>query len=400
MELKIAVISDLHCHSKSKNKGLQESYLLTDQPIPDNQNPLKSLNHLISLESRKGSPIQADILIMPGDISNRCEPSGFNFGWDVVKEVCKLFQAKIIIPTIGNHDVDSRQTYSSNPIHPVSTFATDFPFLTSAQNSKFWSEGYIFIESEEYRILVVNSAHNHRTVAEAEHGSISQDLLNELEEELKQKSPKQFNIAICHHHPIPHERHHLGTADLIYNGTQFVELLGQYNYQIIIHGHKHDPLIRYAPGGTTSPVIFSAGSFSAYKSLLLSGAYNTFHLITLESDEKAECENQGIIDTWFFTPSKGWDKNVQNEYFLSKIGFGCRTSLKQLTKSIKDWMHNQREDNFTWADFIPNFEMINYLLPVDRKALGSKLKSEGINVYPYFPTDPEVISLKRDNHGK
>jgi predicted phosphodiesterase len=392
MNLKIAVISDLHCHRKSSNNNIQESYFLTDAVIPDNQNPLESFRHLI-----KKKNLTADILIMPGDITNKCDQDGFEYGWKIVKEVGSLLGVKFIIPTIGNHDVDSRKLFSSNPFNKIQNFSSDFPFDSELTNKTFWENGFVFFEGANFRVLVINSAYDHQTVAAAEHGNLDQTTLNEIEEQLKKlkAEAKEFNIAICHHHPIPHERHYLGTQDLMFNGTQLVEILGQYGYQMIIHGHKHDPMIRYSSGGANSPIVFSAGSFSAFKSLLLQGAYNTFHIINLDGTEKQDCENQGTVDTWFFTPSKGWDSDVNNEYFLPNIGFGCRTPLSQLAKRVYTWFNNGTIDNYDWNEFVTNFDMINHLLPNDKKKLGENLQGFKINVYPKFPLQPEIISFNR-----
>jgi predicted phosphodiesterase len=397
MNLKIAVISDLHCHNKRKNGNLQDSYFLTDVNIPDNQNPIASFRDFIKEKHDKGEEVSVDILIMPGDITNKCDEEGFTKGWEVTKEIGALLNAKFIIPTIGNHDVDSRKLYSSDPFLMVKNLANDFPFTDTSKNDEFWKTGFVFIEDENFRILIVNSAFSHNSIKQAEHGYISQESLNCLDAELDalEKNKKKYNIAICHHHPIPHERHNLGTHDLIENGTELADLLGKYSFQIIIHGHKHDPLVRYASGGTNSPVVFSAGSFSAFKNLLLQGAYNTFHIITLEHEEKKDCVNHGKIKTWFFTPSKGWDSQVKNEYIDANVGFGCRTIITALANEIHQWFLSNTINNYEWNDFIPSFEMINYLLPNDKIKLGRFLKEKMINVYPSFPSEPEIISFKR-----
>lgn len=397
MDLKIAVISDLHCHNKSLNGNTQDSYFLTDTIVPDNQNPLIAFREFIKENKDEGNELKVDVLIMPGDLTNKCDKEGFSKGWEITKEIGQLLNAKIIIPTIGNHDVDSRKIHSSDPFLLGKKISSDFPFQTVEMNEEFWKFGFIFLEDDDFRILVINSAHSHVTKEQAEHGFIDQKTLNLLEKRLEKldEAKKKYNVAICHHHPIPHERHHLGTHDLIENGTELVDLLGRFDFQLVIHGHKHDPLVRYAPGGANSPVVFSAGSFSAFKNLLLQGAYNTFHIVTLEHELKKDCANHGKIETWFFTPSKGWDSKVKNEYIEPKVGFGCRTAIRNLATEIQTWFMRGSKDNYEWKEFITHFEMIEYLLPSDKIKLGRFLKELKVYVEYDFEYPPKVISFKR-----
>jgi 3',5'-cyclic AMP phosphodiesterase CpdA len=398
MDLRIAVVSDLHCHNKNKNRNTKESYLLTDEAIPDNENPLLSFRQFIKDKKDDGDELTADILIIPGDITNKCDADGLVTGWKITKEIASLLKVKIIVSTLGNHDVYCKKSVGLDPYELTKSLLADFPFPDANLNKEFWEDGFTFLEESNCRILVINSTFNHSSEKDAVQGTIPQVKINLIEKKLQrlESDKKKYNIAICHHHPIPHERHYLGTHDLIENGTELVELLGKYDYQIIIHGHKHDPLIRYGPGGTNSPVVFSAGSFSAFKTLLLSGAYNTFHLVTIEHTVKRDCANHGKIDTWFFTPSKGWATHVINEYIESKVGFGCRTPLKQLANDIHQWFLNGTIDNYEWKEFIKNFEMVEYLLPNDKIKLNRFLKDLKISVENDFEFHtPSVISFKR-----
>lgn len=389
MKLKIAIFSDFHCHSLERNKNTQESYLLTDIEIDVYQDPFESLIKLIE----DGSDLSSDILILPGDFANKCDPDGLEQGWAIAKNIGALLKVEAIIPTVGNHDVDSRKTYHTDPFHHIKTFAKDFPFPESSMNERFWRQGYIIIENDRYRILNINSVHSHTDEEMAKKGLISQEALNQIERELDGSSIDKINIAICHHNPIEHSHYNTGSKDFMHNGDELISILDRMNFDLIIHGHKHDPRIRYAQGGANAPTVFSSGSFAAFKNLLLQGANNTFHIITLECNDTHI--GNGTIDTWFFVPTKGWKQNVRNSFFEPKIGFGKVVDIRALSIKIYDWFIKQKINYIEWEELAKEFIEIDFMIPSDLEKLKSELRGRNILVSPIILNEPTFVQFKR-----
>lgn len=387
MQLRIAIISDIHSHHKP-DKEPQRSYILTNVNSTTFQDPYKSFVHLIKTHPE----IKADILLMPGDFGDQSDEEGIAKGWEVTKSVAKLLDTDVIIPNIGNHDVDSRKKYNADPFYYIKSFASDFPFNTPEQNDFFWDKGYLIIEEAHYRILVVNSVHNHINETEADHGLISEDTLNELEEIFQGFHDQKLNIAMCHHNPILHSRFGSKNKDLMYNGDQLLNILDNFNFDMVIHGHKHDPRILYSQGGANSPVIFSAGSFAAYSSQLLQGAYNTFHIITLEVT--AHQIGKGTVETWFFVPTKGWKQEIRCEHIEPKIGFGEVVDLKRLANEILAWFRNNGIKFIEWDEFLKHFPVLVYIIPSDLMKLKKDLKTKHILVSPKLPNEPVFVQYK------
>ncbi|MDI9857966.1 metallophosphoesterase family protein [Flectobacillus roseus] len=394
MKLRIAIFSDFHCHNKNNNNNTQESYLLTDVTIDTFQDPFKSFEILI----KNDSTISADLLVLPGDFTNKCDLEGLQMGWDIAKQIGKLLNVEKIIPNIGNHDVDSRKIRNSDPFNDIKNFSLDFPFNDVELNSFFWENGYIIIEDENYRILNINTVHSHTTKEMANKGLIHQDAINNIEERLNKSLSNKVNIAVCHHNPIEHSHYNTGSTDFLNNGDELIKILDRMNFDLIIHGHKHDPRIRYSPGGINSPIVFSSGSFSAFKNLLLQGANNTFHIITFECNE--DQIGKGIIDTWFFVPTKGWKQNIKNIYFEPRIGFGVKVDIRALSSKIHQWFDQQKDNIVSLDDLIETFQDIKFMIPSDVDKLKNELKNKNIFVSPVTLDEPTFVQYKKVSNGK
>ena len=404
MNLKIAVISDLHCHQLAKYpeenakpgyEKKQESYILTDTPLPTYQDPFLSFKELIRRLNDKGENLDSDILVNLGDFGNKSCPEGIKKGWEVTKEIAKLTNVKSIVSTIGNHDVDSRKVFGPDSFNFIKGLDINvFPTNEKSQNELYWENGFVITEYDKFRLVIINTVHNHTDKKEAEHGLISNESMNLLEEELEKINDSKLGIAICHHSPMGHSRIGSKNTDLMFNGDQLIELLDKYNFEIIMHGHKHDPMIRYGGGSGDSSLVFSAGSFSAIKDILLPMGVNTFHIINLEIKENAR--STGIIDTWFFIPTKGWKKDVPNPYFISKVGFGNSIDIKRKSQEILDWFintANKKQLNYL-NEFIAQFKEIEFLIPIDIERLHSELRRKKIIVSKGEITDETKIEFK------
>lgn len=404
MFLKIVVISDMHCHQLGKYPEeiklssydkKQESYILTDNPLPTFQDPFLSFQDLIRKLNNNGKNLDSDILINLGDFGNKSCPEGIKKGWELTNEIAKLTNVKSVVSTIGNHDVDSRNVFGSNSFNFIKGLDIKaFPTNDKSQNHLYWKNGFVIIEYDKFRLVIINTVHNHIDRKEAEHGLISNESLNQLEEELEKINESKLGIAICHHSPIGHSRNGSNNTDFMFNGDQLIALLDKYDFEIIVHGHKHDPMIRYGGGSGDSSLVFSAGSFSAIKEHLLPMGVNTFHIINLEIKENAR--STGIIETWFFIPTKGWMKNVPNPYFISKVGFGNSIDIKKKSQEILDWFTNKSDKKQLsyLQEFIPIFEELEFLIPVDIERLHSELKRRNIIVSKGEITEDSKIEFK------
>lgn len=388
MEIKIGVISDLHCHSLEKNKGKRDSYLLSDEELPVFQDPYKSLEYLIN----NGKKLDVDILIMPGDFTNMACPEGLLKGFEIVENLKKIMNSKVLISSVGNHDLDSHNTYSKEPLKKFQEISKKFPNNFPLNNESFWNKGYEIIEFDYLRILVINTSHNHFNKKNAEHGDISEDSLKFLEDELSLLNDDKIGIVLTHHSPLEHSHFNSGINDFMHNGDDLTKIIDKYDFKLLIHGHKHDPRIRKLPGGINSPFVFSSGSFSAVQEKLLLGGCNTFHIITLNVDGKYK--GKGKIDTWFFSTAKGWSNEIMNQYFEPHVGFGAIVDIDNIAQEILNILKVEKNFMIEWEELEKKIPELGYLMTIDLNKLKDKLSKLNIKTSPFSIGSQIFLQLK------
>ena len=109
--IKIAIISDLHC-KHSSSEGATKSTLLYSDDITGTAmtNPIKALKELIN-----DREIETQILLCPGDIADKADPQGLTSGWGYLEAIQKSLKADLLIATIGNHDVNVKCAADQDP---------------------------------------------------------------------------------------------------------------------------------------------------------------------------------------------------------------------------------------------------------------------------------------------
>jgi predicted MPP superfamily phosphohydrolase len=370
--LRIAIISDLHCHPKRKpEEGKDETYLLTDKlRVPSKDHPVDDLLQKIS----KNIINKVDLTLCPGDFTDRANVQGFISGWGFSLEIHRALESKEIIATVGNHDVDVYAKHSNYTLEIAKGIKRGFPVEEEIAQDIFWSKGCVILERESYRILLINSAHFHYNKEAAKSGEVSDAMIEYVDDYLSKKNDNKIQIAMSHHHPIDHSRLDLGEEDKIHNADSLLNILGKYKFDLFIHGHKHDPLIRYQPitGYSYNLPIFGSGSFSSYSNFMYTGVKNVFHLVTLNKEKVCK----GEIDTWTFLPKVGWTQPDDESAFPVHTGFGCNMDVESIGKKIVQLMSDKGKLN--WGDLIVKIPDLPYLLPEQGKLLQELLSKNNL----------------------
>jgi 3',5'-cyclic AMP phosphodiesterase CpdA len=386
--VKVAIVSDLHCHPSDVAPA--DSFLLTDMlRSPAKSHPIQSLLDMIVEDQ-----ITADILLVGGDVTNKVNQQGIISGWSFVKEIAQALQVDTIAATVGNHDIDSRRTHCPDPFHVARSFSpSDFPVASEGNRLSFWQHGFFTVVEKNLTVLVLNSVLSHHTDEEAKRGSISTANLENLERHLSQLTATRFRIALVHHHPLAHENLGLGYEDLMVNGSLLLELLARFDYDLVVHGHKHYPRLGYAPGGSSAPTVFAAGSLCAIGPKMLSNTRNLFHVVHLEEVVVEDCAKPGKIYSWEYNAGKGWSPPAHRSAdFPPVAGFGCRASAKALAGRTALLFEEGSSGFRKWTDIQASIPQIDYLLPSDLKEYSRELRERfGLMTHPELPEPPAVI---------
>lgn len=374
-KLTIAVISDLHCHPTVLKGQLNstDTYLLTDKLRSKTHNhPVASLSELVSNSS---GDICAELTLCLGDFTNKASVQGFISGWDFSLEIHQMLNSKEIIATIGNHDVDVYEGNSNYTLEIARGIRKGFPIIDETARDVFWSKGCVFVERDNYRILVINSSHFHHNKSAAVSGKVDAEMLEYIDVYMKgQAGTNKISLAMSHHHPIDHSVLELGEFDKIVNGDELLSLLGRYEFDLYLHGHKHHPLLRYH--NTTESnfklPIFSSGSFSSSTNLMHTSYRNFFHLIEITKGTIST----GMLKTWTFFPGTGWDMSLDLKAgFAPYSGFGSSISYSDIYEKLVNLIGSNT--NLMWDTVCTSIPEIQNLIPQESKSLYDKLVENG-----------------------
>ncbi|MCX2575706.1 metallophosphoesterase family protein [Pedobacter sandarakinus] len=396
-KLKIAVISDLHCHPEQIEFSKNNTWLFSDKlRLPTTEHPVENLLGIIEAEK-----IEVDLVLSPGDFTHQSDKQGFFSGWSYVNELARALKAKEVIATIGNHDIDSRHTHSKYSFDIPKKISQSFP-IEKDRLKNFWDTGFTFIEESEFQILVVNSTHYH-THSEKDNpmenpvvkGKMDLAQIEQIENYLKENNDqKKIKIALVHHHPIQHARQKLGEHDFIENGENFLNVLGDFKFDLLIHGHKHDPWLRYSPtqSGFSLPIL-SSGSFAATNQISWISKFNYFHLIEISKVE--EIPATGILETFTYKNGIGWKKDKEDGFYPFS-GFGYLDNLQSIVDKVKEKLAETTNGMLKWDLIIENIPEVQHLTPDKMEELEEKFLIENILLTSKIGVRPRHVYYERD----
>lgn len=370
--INIAIISDLHCHPSSIIPS--NTVLFSDGlRLPSKEHPVENLIELISAET-----LLADIVMCAGDLAHQANRQGLISGWYFVNDIAKAFGDIPIISTIGNHDVDSRINNNNYSFNDVKKIDKNFP-LQSKYLDSFWSKGYSIIDEPDYVVLVINSCHfhTHNDGNVISHGELDSSQIEMIESSISQyKSDDRFKILLLHHHPVQHERFELGENDFLKNGENLMKIAAESSFDIVIHGHKHDPWLRYyLPKNIEYKLpILSSGSFSATNQKMYTEIGNYFHILELT---KSNHECKGKIISYNYRNRGGWNKEMRDFYPYS--GFGNNLSIPEIVELIKKRVTKEKK-LMSLKDLTQQIVQLDYLTPDEISSLKAELKIAKISI--------------------
>lgn len=375
--LRIAVLSDLHAFDSHKHQGSHPSFLdvSTSPRVGDARNPVESALELIKQEN-----LGADLVLCGGDMGDKAHPLGIRHAWAHLETLRDRLGARAVIATSGNHDVDSRYKYNNFDAKGVLQALTPpYPLPDHDLNDRYWSRNFALYRTDQARILVINSSAYHGTAKEEyAHGRVAETTLTSLANELKNTRPARINIALCHHHPHQHPDIDFDDYSEMKGGLRLLELLGsgQHGSWLIIHGHKHLPRIAYAAGGSSAPIVFAAGSFSAilYRELQTL-ARNQFYILSFPQHD-VRLPLAGQFRAWSWSVGAGWLPAGPGTGLPSRGGFGYRCIPLQIAAQVADALSRARTPFLNWITLVQTIPLLAFVIPDDLRAIAQLLIDE------------------------
>ncbi len=288
---------------------------------------------------------QVDFIYVLGDLTSRGSPGEFQDFYrflSILRNQLKLEKSQVFI-TYGNHDVD----WSISKLKP------EIPNYHKAYCVAAANIGGFFAPPGEYAIngpvvgcgiahlegidlISLNSGIECYNDQEIKHGRLGQSqyewLKNELPAHIRKHSTK---VVILHHHlfSLPYSKP-LSDLSLLEEGSNVLEILGKCGVDIVMHGHRHHPIVHTASHSSWKKPItfFCAGSFGVSANERAGGRLpNTFHVVSFDSYSGPQ-NLEGSIETFELNSSFEWTPltNRASEYRINHIQwFGAPDAMQK-----------------------------------------------------------------------
>jgi 3',5'-cyclic AMP phosphodiesterase CpdA len=376
--LSIAIISDLHCHKEKTNP---DSYFIAGSLRRSRgRHPVQDLLDLIKVHK-----LQADALLVGGDLANQADQEGLSQAWESVLEIGRELQCASVIPVLGNHDVESRRAEGGtdrDPSYMARNLRPGFPFPRDEDCASFFSDGFCVLSlSDQAQLVAINTVIGHLDAKSAVSGTFDMARIDAMKESLQRKLSAPIRIAMMHHHPVLHSGPFVPDRDVLPTGDAILSALKASGCRFVIHGHKHLARLRKVDALT----VLAAGSFSAIGNEYGKAMGNMFHLADLECTAPTGTELRGSLKTWTYHLGTGW---VTSQYkycgFPFHTGFGAKRSPEELVSAISDFVSARNlksvVDEKEVLHAVPD---VQFVTPEEFKSLSSRLMDLKLKFYDY-----------------
>jgi len=373
--LKIAIASDLHIGDHARAHDLRP------EPTTEtlDRDYLKTFHHFV-----RRNRLEANYLVVPGDLSNRARPDEFLLGAQVISQLSNSLNVRggrvLFVP--GNHDVDwavltadrkdrsgVRRLQRYDPMWYTPLFQRILrrwrPTIVSDPYFGLWEFG------NELVALALNTAWDDDPDVSVHHGSVSQPCIDALERHLASIDLSRFRLrlAIVHHHPLQYSDPIPEEPDfsVMHNAGNLLTLLRRLRFDLLIHGHKHAPNFgTHAVSGAHPLVVLGAGSFSVRLENRWAGLVsNQFHLLTIEGrDATSECV-YGYLESWAYLASKGWVPSDSAYGIRHRIPFGTYVLPAQVRDTLRPLLVESfaAREYVEWTDVLRREPAFRWLPP-------------------------------------
>jgi UDP-2,3-diacylglucosamine pyrophosphatase LpxH len=330
--------------------------------------------------------ISADYLVLPGDLTNKSRPPEVKIASEFILQAADALNVAHdrIVFAPGNHDVDwsKYDLTDTTGIYWQERYNTighgDFHFrqlVNHGHGDIFSSPHFIAWNFNNLLAISYNSASHDSPVPEdaAHHGFADPDHINAIREYLDRIGPAndQLRLFLVHHHMLDFSSPIPKTPDfsLMTNAENLLTLLHEYNFDLIIHGHKHHP--RFDAHCTQTyphlPILCS-GSFSVEIDTQWAGTIdNQFHLVTVTGRDGRENRITGTVTSWSNNRARGWIPSEQSSSGIHHIiPFGSYVMPQELDARLEPFITQwlTQHDHVTWKIISEHFPDLEHL-PLD-----------------------------------
>ncbi len=357
--MKLLVISDLHIGDHARSADLCPHPLTSEQLIGRDQNFVEQFESFVT--KTDGIAHGVDAILITGDISNRAHVAEFSMASDFFYRITKLFkiQEDRIFYVPGNHDVhwpvmklEPKEYWKKHRYGPMLDGGTIFSKRSSAASTgKMFEEPFYQVWTDEQMCVVgVNTASHDNPHEAHHHGLVPQQAIDELSIYLNgiKKEKEQLKICLMHHHPIIYSDviPHYADLSAAVNAENLMAVLTKNSFDIVIHGHKHNPRLSYQTVNNAHPcLIFGAGSFSSLLDPVnFNGIPNLFHIIELQGRDETTNGIFGNVVSWAYD-GRTWSDKIHNAKLPHIEVFGASVTRNEVISKFRKIISSEFESN-------------------------------------------------------
>jgi hypothetical protein len=317
--------------------------------------------------------------LVPGDLTNKACAEGLQQGWEYALEIGRKLQTAVVVPVLGNHDIDSHRLASQQPAdHVARNLRPGFPFASPADVQSFFADGYCVLTMGACELVAINTVIDHVDPQSAKRGAFGAERIQRMEDALRGRLNSPLRGAIMHHHPLLHSGTFLEDTDVIPTGDALLASLRRLGCRFVIHGHKHFTRLSYVDG----VAVFASGSFSAALHEFGTSVGNTFHTVRVTGTGPNDV--RGLIHTWVFRYGHGWRRSNENFGFPYLSGFGRKVPLPDVVSRLKTLADSEAmKTRFLEADVVKSVPDVEYLTPFEREQVNQVLVVDDLKLADY-----------------
>lgn len=398
---RVAVISDIHAYTASSIAGgVTPPSWVTQFEISRHRNPLRDLEEYVTTQK-----ITADLLLCPGDLSDKADIPGLEYAWAKLNSIATSMNSKVIIGAVGNHDLYSRPastdpTKTPDKLSPfpnakIRDLTPRFPLADNQECLRYWSDQIAQYVDDNCQVITLNSCASHGYIFESSDeytkGRFSEEAEAKLLDLVARSEARPVNILLTHHHPQTITDLAFTDNSKMLRGDRLLNILGsgKYGSWMVVHGHRHVPSFDTASGDNDRAYVFSAGSIGVILSTHFypSRPPNQFYVLQFDLGEieRRGTGLLGLLNAWNWNLGTGWQPAGESDPIPAQSGFGNRLPASHLAEQVASLLrtstHQSGRDVIMLEDeVVKTFPDVAFLLPSEREKFKNSLEQKGISV--------------------
>lgn len=387
---KVLVLSDVHYGDLAHLNSFGKSTPSTDDELKEVANSVVS--------TLEGEKIHVDYIFVLGDLTSRGSPGELQDVYrflTILRDLLLLSEDEVFI-TYGNHDVD----WKICNIDAISSGYIDAYCKAAAQlGGIFAPPGNYTIDGpvlgsgitrlEGIDLISLNSGIECYSSQDVKHGKLGNVQFDWIENELKKHLRENATKIIILHHHLINLPYSIPVYDLsaVEEGANIVDILGKLGVDMVLHGHRHHPIVHTTLRSNWEKPItfFCAGSFGVCASERASGRLpNTMHVVEIESNSGNK-NLEGVIQSFELNMASEWIPlgPKKTEYLLNQMQwFGAPDAKNKASEKVIEILTSGVDKVSAGAYFqLPDYESLPICLRcISYDELSKLFQSEASNI--------------------